>query len=191
MAKRGRRTTTEAERELWRTVTRDVVPLPTTPAIPAPPPAPLAVAEPVAKKPVAKEPPVKIDPAKLSPTLRAPAAPVAKAPGAGIDRSTEEKFRRGKMTIAGRLDLHGMTQAEAHGALIGFIEASFRAGRRCVLVITGKGPGAPSVGVLKRMVPRWLNTPPTSARILSTAAAQAKHGGDGAMYVLLRRRRET
>jgi DNA-nicking Smr family endonuclease len=74
---------------------------------------------------------------------------------AGIDRANAERLKRGLHRIEARLDLHGMTQAEAHAALSAFIAASRAAGRRCVLVITGRGLGQSGLGVLKSSVPRW------------------------------------
>ena len=91
------------------------------------------------------------------------------------------------MAIDGRIDLHGMTQDAAHAALTGFIAHSHEAGRRCVLVITGKGRAGG--GVLRAQVPRWLNQGPLRERILGFSYARPQHGGDGALYVLIRRRR--
>jgi DNA-nicking Smr family endonuclease len=82
-----------------------------------------------------------------------------------------------------------MTQAEAHRALAAFIAASHDAGRRCVLVITGRGLGSSGPGILKKSVPRWLEEPELRRRILAVAPAQPRHGGPGAAYVLLRRPR--
>ncbi|MEJ2121767.1 MAG: Smr/MutS family protein [Alphaproteobacteria bacterium] len=120
----------------------------------------------------------------------------------GLDRRTAERLRRGQFPIEARIDLHGQTQAEAHRALIAFVTGSHKAGRRCVLVITGKGgpPGARrdsgegvmpdrERGILRRAVPRWLNEPDLRPLILSFAQAQPAHGGAGAVYVLLRRKR--
>jgi DNA-nicking Smr family endonuclease len=107
---------------------------------------------------------------------------------AGIDRANAERLKRGLHKIEARLDLHGMTQAEAHGALIAFIAASRAVGRRCVLVITGRGLGQSGPGVLKSSVPRWLEEPELRRHILAIAPAQAQHGGPGATYLLLRRR---
>ena len=84
-----------------------------------------------------------------------------------------------------------MTQAEAHGALSAFIAASRVAGRRCVLVITGRGLGQNGVGILKSSVPRWLEEPELRRQILATAPAQPHHGGPGATYLLLRRPKPT
>lgn len=117
---------------------------------------------------------------------------------AGIDRATFQKLRSGQMPIDGTLDLHGMTQAEAHDALIRYIGNSYRAGRRCLIVITGKGRRSEvqhenfpsrSRGVLQRVVPEWLNQLDLRPMVLAIAHAQPKHGGTGALYVLLRRKR--
>jgi DNA-nicking Smr family endonuclease len=106
---------------------------------------------------------------------------------AGIDRANAERLKRGLHRIEARLDLHGMTQAEAHGTLSDFVAASRAAGRRCVLVITGRGLGQNGPGVLKSSVPRWLEEPELRRHILAIAAAQPHHGGPGATYLLLRR----
>ena len=104
---------------------------------------------------------------------------------AGIDRATAERLKRGRRPIEARLDLHGMTQAEAHAALSRFIAGSRSAGRRCVLVITGHG--RISGGILKQSVPRWLNEPGMRRHLLAITPAQPQHGGAGALYLLLRR----
>lgn len=106
-----------------------------------------------------------------------------------IDRRTADRFRRGKLAIEAHLDLHGMYQDEAHAALNGFIHTSAAIGRRCVVVITGKGSGQNGSGILRRQVPRWLNEPGLRQQILSISQAQIRHGGDGAIYILLRRQR--
>lgn len=111
---------------------------------------------------------------------------------AGIDRSTANKFQKGKMSIDGRIDLHGMTQEVAHNALNSFIEDSWRAGKRCVLVITGKGSRPDEygrTGLLRARTPQWLSAPRLRTRILAIHQAQIQHGGSGAFYVLLKRRR--
>lgn len=107
----------------------------------------------------------------------------------GLDKSTAEKLRRGGLPIEGRLDLHGHTQEEAHRALIAFVEYAWRARRRSLIVITGKGGMGRNAGVLRTMVPRWLNTEPLRPRVLAFASAQPKDGGAGALYVLLKRQR--
>jgi DNA-nicking Smr family endonuclease len=104
---------------------------------------------------------------------------------AGVDRATAERLKRGRYQVEARLDLHGMTQAEAYRALSGFVGVSRAAGRRCVLVITGHGRA--SGGVLKAAVPRWLGEPDLRPHVLAITPAQPRAGGGGALYVLLRR----
>ena len=78
----------------------------------------------------------------------------------------------------------------AHRALDRFVREAWEAGRRMLLVITGKGSLAEGGGVLRRNLPRWLAQGENAARILKIAPAQPRHGGGGAYYVLLRRKRE-
>ncbi len=108
---------------------------------------------------------------------------------AGVDRRTAERLKRGRLNIDARLDLHGQTQAEAHRALNAFIAASFEAGRRCLLIITGKGHRHEDGGVLRGKVPQWLNQSPNRGRVLAFDYAQPRDGGTGALYVMLRRKR--
>ena len=103
---------------------------------------------------------------------------------AGIDSRTRRRLFRGDVPIDRRLDLHGHTAARAEIKLQRFIEDSYYAGCRCVLVITGKG-----TGVLKGYVPGWLKEAPLSGLVLALAEARPADGGSGAFYVLLRRRR--
>ncbi len=108
---------------------------------------------------------------------------------AGVDRRTAERLKRGRLNIDARLDLHGLTQAEAHRALNAFIAASYEAGRRCLLVITGKGYRREDGGVLRGKVPQWLNQSPNRGRVLAFDYAQQRDGGTGALYIMLRRQR--
>ena len=105
----------------------------------------------------------------------------------GIDRATSQRLKRGLRPIEARLDLHGMSQAEAHRALEEFVRAASAAGHRSLLVITGRGTDRP--GILKSSVPRWLDEGELRRQVLAVAAARPRHGGGGALYVLLRRRR--
>ncbi len=114
----------------------------------------------------------------------------------GLDRRSSERLAQGRMEIEARLDLHGRRLEEAHRALVRFIQASHAGGRRCVLVITGKGGtkranerimNEDAPGVLKRSLPRWLAVPPLADKVLAARPAQPKDGGAGAFYVLLRR----
>jgi DNA-nicking Smr family endonuclease len=155
------RKATREEQALWRRVTSDVA---TTRRRPPPPepPAPAAA------------------PAEI---VRAPRFPAPT--GAGLDRRNAQRLKRGQMVIEARLDLHGLTQSEAHGALQRFVARSHDQGRRALLIITGKG----HEGVLRRAVPRWLGEPALRPMVLAREEAQPRHGGAGALYVLLRRRR--
>ena len=94
------------------------------------------------------------------------------------------------MPIDAKLDLHGHTQATGRTALAGFLQAHRAAGRRCVLVVTGKGLKDDwSVGALRQALPGWLNAPDLRRLILAFCHAQPQHGGSGAVYILLRRER--
>ncbi len=114
------------------------------------------------------------------------------APGRtpGLDKRTAQRLRRGQLKVEAKLDLHGLTQDEAHRALADFLISAHGAGKRCVLVVTGKGltPRGES-GVLRSMLPRWLNTPRLRERVLALHGAQPRHGGSGAFYVMLKRGR--
>jgi DNA-nicking Smr family endonuclease len=122
--------------------------------------------------------------------MPAPKTEPPKAKGGGLDRATDEKLRRGQMKIEGRIDLHGLNQVEAQEDLTDFILRSNERGRRCVLVITGKGArSAEQGGVLRRKVPEWLGLAPLNALVLQHYPAKPQHGGAGAFYVLLRRKK--
>ena len=113
--------------------------------------------------------------------------PVARQAGGkslgALDRRTAARLKRGTLAIEARLDLHGMTQSEAHAALARFLARAQKHGTRAVLVITGKS------GVLHGAVPRWLDEGENHARILAYSRAHAQHGGQGALYIMLRRQR--
>lgn len=128
---------------------------------------------------------------KLSTDLPAPAMASAGSEMAGIDRRTEEKLRRGQMPIDARLDLHGMTQAQAHKALQAFVDECRAMEKRVLLVITGKGGRneGGGEGVLRKSLPQWLKEPDMAPKVLSFKPARPQHGGTGAFYVLLRRQR--
>ena len=181
--------------ELWRRVTSSARPLRDRPAPAATAAEPSA---PGAKRGVARLPrpqPVPTAPRRAGPLLEPGPGP-APAPGhahvPGIDRRQAQRLKRGQTAIEARLDLHGHSQAQAHRELTAFLARAQDSGKRCVLVVTGrgvgKGPGVAGGGVLKREVPRWLGQPPLRARVLAFDIAQPRHGGDGALYVLLRRR---
>ncbi|HEX2116794.1 MAG TPA: Smr/MutS family protein, partial [Alphaproteobacteria bacterium] len=99
------------------------------------------------------------------------------APNPGIDRRTAERLRKGEIAIERRIDLHGMTQDDAHAALDRFVRQAWKDGKRMLLVITGKGSVAEGGGVLRRQVPRWLAVGEHAARLLRLEPAQPRHGG--------------
>jgi len=124
-----------------------------------------------------------------------------------FDRRLRQRVARGHVTIDARLDLHGMTQRQAHAALIRFLLQAQAKDAKLVLVVTGKGLGsaAPSArggtaardehrdehgerGVLRRQVPLWLSLPEFRRFIVSFEEAHVSHGGEGALYLRLRRR---
>ncbi len=195
----AKRKPTEAELELWQLVAQTAQPLParrrkrkTAEAAPDAPP----------------ETKTSAPPKKQAKAKKAPAAAPAPVPHVplpkihdlshgvtiGIDRRQADRFRQGKLEIDGKLDLHGRTQAEAHDALHAFVLRGYHAGKRCLLVITGKG-GVKTIGeertrgVLRQAVPRWLNEPGLRRHILAFEHARPQHGGEGALYILLKRDR--
>lgn len=181
---------TAEDSELWAFVTREIIPLKRrrrklatavakaaeTPPEPASPPA-----RPAAKPKAAASRPVKPPPAPPIP----PIAP--------IDKHERRQVVRGTRAIDARIDLHGMRQVEAHGALRGFLAIAQMRGYSMVLVITGKGGGGDMAfsgderGVLRRVVPQWLRMPDLRPLILGFEEAHHGHGGSGALYVRLRR----
>jgi DNA-nicking Smr family endonuclease len=146
---------------------------------------------PIAQKKVKEAGPVKPPEKKRLSRILVPATPllppVKQSPE--LDARTESKLRRGKMEIEGRLDLHGFTEARAHEKLNVFLQMAFKAKKRCVLVITGKGK-AEGTGVIKRNFPHWLSLPPLNDFILKHIQAAPKDGGAGAFYVYLKRQRD-
>ncbi len=157
--------------------------------------APASAAEPKPRAPAPSPPP----PAR---TVAPPARRDAPPPLAEIGRRETRKLSAGRVTIDARVDLHGMTQAEAYGALRRFLFAAYDNGARWLLVITGKGARArPSdelghfdytpreTGVLRRNVPLWLREPDLHAIVVGFRRAAQGHGGDGAFYIQVRKRR--
>ena len=132
------------------------------------------------------------------PRPRHPVSPAAPPPLAPLERRLKQRVASGRAPIEVRIDLHGLTQNEAHAELLRFLEQAQADGRRIALVVTGKGGsrgdgGAHARdgqrGVLRRQVPLWLELPAFRALVVGFDNAHAGHGGDGALYVRLRRRR--
>ena len=107
----------------------------------------------------------------------------------GLDKRTAQRLRRGQLNVDAQLDLHGLTQAKAHMALNQFLSRAHDCGQRCVLVITGKGALSQGGGILRKMVPLWLNQIPNRNLILSFSYSRPIDGGTGALYILLKRKR--
>jgi len=175
-----RRVLSQEERVLWTTVTKSIAPLRELPAADMNDAAEPATSTRSAKR-AAKPGPI------------APALPEKKSPPplAPLGRRMKQRVARGKDEIDGRLDLHGLTQSEAHAALFRFLRTASTRGARLVLVITGKGARAAEGerGVLKRQVPLWLGLPEFRALVIGFEDAHIAHGGEGALYVRVRRAR--
>jgi len=177
--KKKKAETPEEDLNLWRSVTQTVEPLRGRDLPP----------EDFDAKPPTIRP-------QSSPASRpAPSVPVRPLPELthedqpGLDKATAKRMRRGQVRLEGRIDLHGLTQDEAHRALDAFLDAASLAGKREVLVITGKGARADgSIGVLRQEVPRWLSAYPNRAKVVAFSYASPKDGGEGALYVRLKKR---
>lgn len=181
---RKTRTLAEDERALWRAATRSVAPLRHAArlemdgAVPA----------------LAPEPPHRPSKANnVAAQIKQKPQPPSVPPLAPIDRRLRQRLSRGSEPIEARIDLHGMTQNAAHHALARFLHRAQASGARNVLVITGKGMSDPhsdpaaTRGVLRRQVPLWLRLPELRAIVMGFEPAHVSHGGEGALYVRLRR----
>ena len=183
-----KRALSEEERALWESVAKQTKPLRKKARATKP-----HVALPDSKMPAAAK---AVAPPKVSPAVKiartpkpnpAPAAP----PLAPLGRRERSQLSRGRKDIDARLDLHGMTQTRAHHALFSFLQRAHSGGLTFVLVITGKGRmGAETErGVLRRQVPHWLSLPEFRSLVVGFEEAHIGHGGEGALYVRIRRSR--
>jgi DNA-nicking Smr family endonuclease len=179
-----RRHLSDDEEALWTGVTRAITPL-RPQAKPAKPTAKLP-ARPSAGKVSSKS---VATPAVSASALIHPVAPPP--PLAPLGRRLKQRVARGREPIDGRIDLHGMTQAQAHAALLHFLQRARADGAKTILVITGKGSrhADRERGVLKRQVPLWLALPEFRPLVVGFDDAHVGHGGEGALYVRLRRAR--
>jgi DNA-nicking Smr family endonuclease len=183
----SRRRLSEDERALWRGVARSIMPLRGRRA-PAEPPAAAASDDtaPAGADPVPAA-------ARQDPTPRQKNS----APLVPLGRRLRQRVARGREPIDDRIDLHGMTQSRAHAALLRFLQGAQAGGARIVLVVTGKGAakadghGGLERGVLKRQVPLWLALPEFRSLVVGFEDAHIGHGGQGALYVRLRRSHKT
>jgi DNA-nicking Smr family endonuclease len=199
-ARTGRQITQE-EAELWHQVGRSLDKVKKKPRVAArsdAPPSPGPVPPPRQRSAGAAKAPASAPPPPAGPPPSPPPPP------AELDRRTLRKMAVGKVAIDAVLDLHGLTQETAHNRLRGFLMSCRAKGHRMVLIITGKGAnaersgarfdawpaGGAQRGVLRRSVPLWLDEPELRAIVVSYAVAGGRHGGDGALYVRLRKARE-
>ncbi len=175
-----RRTITGEERELWRRAVRDVSPLRGGSAdSPAPPREPVRAGAIIANA------------QRLPMRLQAPGANPRHYVFGGGDPRLDRAAARRRIAIEREIDLHGMTQVEAHRALLGFIAQAVVDGARLVLVVTGKGKAqTPDMrgGVLRSRFLDWVEIPPLKSEIARVAPASQKDGGAGAFYVFLKRK---
>lgn len=182
---------------LWRAVTASVEPLDKRPRAPQ---VDIREAATEPLKPATRKPATK-EAAPRPPAALAPKPAPKTPPPAPFEVKRAKRLRRGALEIEDRIDLHGMRQAEAHRALRSFLLSAHARGLRHVKVITGKGRSKESddrpfdlhaadrPGVLKRLVPGWLSESDLAAVVVSFTGAGKQHGGEGALYVHLRRRR--
>lgn len=179
--RRGRtRSLTTEEVELWRKVTADVRPSAGRSRRRASSPAP-AVEESAPNSAAADRPPSPAPASATKPPPRQAAPPV------DIDHRTRTKLRRGRLEVEARLDLHGLRQAEAQRALIDFLRRAQASGARMAIVVTGKGARSEEGGVLRRLVPLWLHGSQMRDLVVGYSEAARHHGGEGALYVQIRR----
>ena len=179
---RRKRALSEEERALWESVARQTKPIRKKPRAAKREAASQEV--PVVAKTAAPPRPVPLD---KTPRVLKPDVPRL----VSLGRRERSRLSRGRNDIDARLDLHGMTQTRAHHALFGFLQRAHHDGLTFVLVITGKGKmGAESErGVLRRQVPQWLSLPEFRALVVGFEEAHIGHGGEGALYVRIRRSR--
>jgi DNA-nicking Smr family endonuclease len=179
---RRKRALSEEERALWDRVAKEIKPLRKKARSGKTEAASAEAETTAAAKPAA--PPGPLPSAKI-PRATRPIAP----PLAPLGRRERAQLSRGRKEIDARLDLHGMTQTRAHRALFGFLQRAHSDGLTFVLVITGKGrAGAdPERGVLRRQVPQWLSLPEFRSLVVGFEEAHIGHGGEGALYVRIRR----
>ncbi len=188
-----RRSLSDEEHALWSGVARSITPLRQA-AKRSEPQDSSATAEAAAKAPAAR-------PVHGATTAPAAATATEKVPAlVPLGRRFRQRVASGRTPIDARLDLHGLTQKQAHAALLRFLRGAQADGARIALVVTGKGtPRRPSArgdhgeagepGVLRRQVPLWLALPEFRPLVVSVEDAHVGHGGQGALYVRLRRLR--
>ena len=159
------------ELRLWSMVAATVHPMP---GRVAPDTAPLKPIDPMAPA------------ARIMPEISQTPAARPKTPAQGIEPGRKHRIAREREPIGAHIDLHGMGQDQAKAALEGFVLRCWREGYRAVLVITGKGLRGD--GILKRMTPEWLSAPHLREAVAGISESHRRHGGEGALYIALKRR---
>ncbi|QGM97081.1 Smr/MutS family protein [Methylocystis parvus] len=168
---------THAEAELWTVVTASVRPFRARPA---------PVEEPAAPAHQPAEPLRVKSPAPV-PHLDRPPPPKPPTPLVEIDHRTRVKIKRGRLDVSAKLDLHGLRQDEAQRALNAFLRRAQADGAKVAIVVTGKGLSREEGGILRRVVPMWLQAPNLRDVVVGFGEAARHHGGEGALYVQIRR----
>ena len=184
---RRKRCLSEEERALWESISKQTRPLRKKPRAAKPQAASPDMEAPADIRPAAS--PRSLLSAKI-PRAPKPDLPPAAPPLAPLGRRERSQLSRGRKDIDARLDLHAMTQTRAHRALSGFLHRAHSEGLTFVLVITGKGRaagGESERGVLRRQVPQWLSLPEFRSLVVGFEEAHIGHGGEGALYVRIRR----
>ena len=164
------RALTALDLELWSAVTADVKPFRDRP---------------LAAKPAS--PPATRNADLVTSTRSAPYPQKRPEPSLTIDETTRRKIKRGRLDVDVKLDLHGLRQQEAHAALHDFLRRAQARGARLAIIVTGKGFGRADGGVLRRLAPLWLQGPGLRDIVVGFGEASRRHGGEGALYVRLRR----
>lgn len=201
--RRGRKDLSTEDRQIWSKVAATLTPLKTTRPLEPDPDLEheLSLAEEMARAGIAMTHAGQ-DAGTPETAIRSPAQPKGPPPLAPLERRVRQKLVRGIRSFDARIDLHGMTQHEAHDQLRGFLHVAYQRGHVIVLVITGKGGrsgrdsgsgrGAPYMderGILRRVVPQWLAMADLRHIVLGFEEAHLTHGGSGALYVRLRKRK--
>ncbi len=189
---RGPRHLSEDEISQWQSATRDATLLTLNSALPS---APRKRISPPRGFAAPERPPPAVPARRFYPDAAAVDALTESTPG--LDRKTSKALKKGERTPEAKVDLHGLTLDVAHRTLTQFISTQYARGTRCVLVITGKGGDyrkravgyGDGRGALKRDVPRWLREPALAGAVIGVFQAHKRHGGEGALYVYLKRQR--
>lgn len=195
-ARKSRRGLSSDDKEVWKQVAKTIAPMRSVDFSTE-----LESTAPKINRPVRiQEQPFEITP-RREPNISVSLAPtpgdiLKKAPPQ-MDRKNFDRLRKGKMVPDRRVDLHGMTADVAHAVLTQFILGAHGSGARLVLVITGKGRTHRDEGgvmptrrgIIRHSVPDWLRQLPLRDKVVQVIPAHRKHGGDGAYYVYLRRKR--